>query len=48
VIYEEVEQDALWERIFAEEETGLYDLEEHDARPGARVAARQERRSQGD
>lgn len=35
----ETRQDALWERIFAEEETGLYDLEEHDAEPGARVAA---------
>jgi hypothetical protein len=44
----EVEQDALWERIFAEEETGFYDLEERDAQPGARVAARQERRPQGD
>ena len=35
----EAEQDALWERIFAEEETGPYDLEEHDARTGAGVAA---------
>lgn len=43
----ETAQDALWERIFAEEETGPYDLErqsvachrEHDAAPGARVAA---------
>jgi hypothetical protein len=44
----EEKQDALWERIFAEEEPGPYDLEEHDAQPGARVAARQERRSQDD
>ncbi|OIO93979.1 MAG: hypothetical protein AUK03_07435 [Anaerolineae bacterium CG2_30_64_16] len=36
----EASQDALWERIFAEEKTGPYDLEEHDARPDARVAAR--------
>ena len=36
----EASQDALWERILAEEKTGPYDLEEHDARPGARVAAR--------
>ena len=36
----EASQDALWERIFAEEKTGPYDLEEHDARPEARVAAR--------
>ncbi|MBM4460172.1 MAG: hypothetical protein FJ011_20815 [Chloroflexi bacterium] len=36
----EASQDALWERIFAEEKTGPYDLEEHDARSGARVAAR--------
>jgi len=35
----EAEQDALWERIFAEEETEPYDLEEHDARTGAGVAA---------
>lgn len=27
----EKEQDALWERIFAEEETGTYELEEIDA-----------------
>jgi len=36
----DAEQDALWERIFAEEKTQSYDLEEHDARPGTRVAAR--------
>ena len=36
----EASQDALWERIFAEEKTGPNHLEEHDARPGARVAAR--------
>jgi hypothetical protein len=27
----EAEQDAIWERIFAEDETGPYDLDEHDA-----------------
>ncbi len=36
----EAEQAALWERIFAEDETGPHPLEEHDVRPGARVAAR--------
>lgn len=36
----EMEQDALWERIFAEKETGAYDLREHDARSNARVAPR--------
>ncbi len=36
----EVEQDALWDRIFAEKETGPYDLKEHDARSNARVAPR--------
>lgn len=35
----EAEQDAIWEQMFAEEETGLYDLEEHDARAGTRMAA---------
>ncbi len=34
------EQAALWERIFVEDETGSHTLEEHDVRPGARVAAR--------
>lgn len=34
----ERQQDALWEQIFAEKETGPYDLEEHDARSDARVA----------
>ncbi|MFQ5855154.1 MAG: hypothetical protein ACE5LU_05875 [Anaerolineae bacterium] len=36
----EVEQDALWNRIFTEEEAGPYDLNEHDARSNARVAPR--------
>lgn len=36
----EAEQDALWARIFAEENAGPYSLEEHDAHPDAGVAAR--------
>lgn len=43
----EIEQDTLWAQIFAEEATEPYDLEEHDAQPGARVVAGQERRSKG-
>ena len=39
------EQDALWDRIFAQDPTGSHDLKEHDARPNAHVAARQERRA---
>jgi hypothetical protein len=39
------EQDALWDRIFAQDPTGSHDLREHDARPNAHVAARQERRA---
>ena len=35
----EKEQDTLWKRIFAEEETGPYELEETDAQPGG-VATR--------
>lgn len=30
----EKEQDALWEQIFAEDDTGPYELEETDAQPG--------------
>ncbi len=39
------EQDALWDRIFAQDPTGSHDLKEHDAHPNAHVAARQERRA---
>ncbi len=39
----EEEEDALWERIFAEEEVDLTDMEEHDVRPDAYVPARQKR-----
>jgi len=39
------EQDAIWDRIFAENPAGAHDLREHDARPNARVAARQKRRA---
>ena len=39
------EQDALWDRIFAEHPNGPHDLKEHDALPNAHVAARQERRA---
>jgi len=39
------QQDAIWDRIFAEAPTGTHDLKEHNARPNARVAARQKRRA---
>lgn len=37
------EEKALWDRIFAEDETGPYDLEEQEAPTDAIIAARQER-----
>ena len=37
------EEKALWDCIFAEDETGPYDLKEHEAPPDAIIAARQER-----
>lgn len=39
----EEEEDALWERIFAEGEIDLTDMEEHDVQPNAYVPARQKR-----
>ena len=39
------EQDTIWEHIFAEDLTGAHNLKEHNARPNARVAARQKRRA---
>ncbi|MFB0534121.1 MAG: hypothetical protein ACETWR_03955 [Anaerolineae bacterium] len=37
------EEKALWDRIFAEDATGPYDLKEHEASTDAVIAARQER-----
>jgi hypothetical protein len=37
------EEKALWDRIFAGDETGPYDLEEQEAPTDAIIAARQER-----
>lgn len=39
----EEEEDAFWEHIFAEGETDLPELEEHDVQPDAYVPARQKR-----
>lgn len=38
----EEEEKALWDRIFAENEIGPYNLKEHEALPDAIIAARQE------
>lgn len=39
----EEEEEALWNRLFAEGEMGIEDFEEHEVKPAAYVPARQER-----
>jgi hypothetical protein len=39
----EEEEEALWDRLFAEGEMDIEDFEEHEVKPAAYVPARQER-----
>lgn len=42
---DEAEQDEFWDKLFAEGEVELDDVEEVDVKPDARVPARQKRRA---